>query len=60
MNDQVVINVAAENNRNLNITPLYTHIQGPASSVFDMEMHNAAKRKNLLKLSPKEQVSSIW
>ncbi len=42
--DRTLINVAAENNRHLNITPLKTpRFRSLASKVYDMEKHNPAK-----------------
>ncbi len=40
--DRTLINVAAENNRHLNITPLKTSL---APRVYDMEKRNLAKKR---------------
>ncbi len=49
--DRTLINVAAENNRHLNITPLKTpRFRSHAPKVYDTEKHNPAKkRKDLIK-----------
>ncbi len=49
--DRTLINVAAENNRHLNITPLKTpRFRSHAPRVYDTEKHNPAKkRKHLIK-----------
>ncbi len=44
--DLTLINVAAENNRNLNITPLKTpRFRSLAPKVYDTEKHNPAKKR---------------
>ncbi len=45
-NDRTLINVAAENSRRLNITPLKTpRFRSLAPRVYDMEKGNPAKRR---------------
>ncbi len=45
-NDRTLINVAAENNRHLNTTPLKTpRFRSLAPSVYDTEKHNPAKKR---------------
>ncbi len=44
--DRTLINVAAENNRHLNITPLKTpRFRSLAPEVYDTEKHNPAKKR---------------
>ncbi len=44
--DHTLINVAAENNRHLNITPLKTpRFRSLAPKVYDTEKHNPAKKR---------------
>ncbi len=44
--DRTLINVAAENNRHLNITPLKTpRFRSHAPKVCDTEKHNPAKKR---------------
>ncbi len=44
--DRTLINVAAENNRHLNIPPLKTpRFRSPAPKVYDTEKHNPAKKR---------------
>ncbi len=44
--DRTLINVAEENNRNLNITPLKTpRFRRLAPRVYDTEKHNPAKKR---------------
>ncbi len=44
--DRTLINVAAENNRHLNITPLKTpRFRSLAPKVYDTEKHNPAKKR---------------
>ncbi len=47
--DRTLINVAAENNRHLNITPLKTpRFRSLAPKVYDTEKHNPAKKRKYL------------
>ncbi len=46
MKDRTLINVAAENNRHLNITPLKTpRFRSLAPRVYDTEKHNPPKKR---------------
>ena len=59
-NDRVLINVAAENYRHLNITPLYIlDFEASPSKVYNMEVHNTAKKRNFSDLGIESLTSLI-
>ena len=59
-NNRALINVAAENYRHLNITPLYIlDFEASPSKVYDIEVRNTAKKRNFSDLGIETLTSLI-